>query len=144
MKLISHRDSHYLRVSFTDCTGEQASAAGKKKRRKRRKNPEMMAGEAPVPAMPYGAHNGGLPPRMGPFGAGMFGNPFMNAAGYGHMSAPPPQQPAAIIQMNGSMVTIRNPAVHRAYGGPQMDYQDTSKMKMQNFDGEAHSFWGNH
>ena len=110
--------------------------------------PEGAYGAAP---MSFGAHNGGLPPRMGPFGAaagGMYGgHPFMSAAaaaGYGGMAAQAaPQQPAAIIQMNGSMVTIRNPAVHRAYGGgPTMEYQDGGPMK-KHFDGEALKFWGN-
>lgn len=69
---------------------------------------------APIP--PYVPTNG-LPPRLNPMGAGLFGNPFMNST-FGNVPQPPPQQqqPAAIIQMNGSMVTIRNPALHQSYG----------------------------
>lgn len=81
-------------------------------------------------AIPYNATNG-FPPRMGP---GLYGNPFVNA-GYGNVVAQQQQQPAAIIQMNGSMVTIRNPALHQALSGSQpMEYHDGTKT-MRNVDG---------
>ncbi len=99
----------------------------------------MNKDEATHPGVPYSATNG-LPPRLGSVNAGMFGNPFMNA---GYTAGA--QQPAAIIQMNGSMVTIRNPALHQAMAGQQQsDYSDGPKlmkatdMRKSNLNGEAH------
>ncbi|XP_065210983.1 transcription factor mef2A-like isoform X3 [Planococcus citri] len=107
---------------------EEQSINGVKKKRRRRKkdNAENMQSNMSNVPQQFGAPNG-LPPRMGPINAGMYGNPFMN-----NDYRNTPQQSAAIIQMNGSMVTIRNPALHQALNGPQMDYHDSSKITQHN------------
>lgn len=107
---------------------------GMKKRRRRRKknNADAIQPNMSMPS-PFGAANG-LPPRMGAVNAGMFGNPFMSNDFYRNV----PQQPAAIIQMNGSMVTIRNPALQQALAGQQMDYHDgMADIRNPNLDGET-------
>lgn len=99
------------------------SMSKKKRRRRKKENSEMKKNDLATCAIPYSAANG-LPPRMNSMNSSVFGNPFIRA-GYGNTV----QQPAAIIQMNGSMVTIRNPALHQALTGQQMEYQDGSKTK---------------
>lgn len=101
---------------------------GMKKKRRRRKKDHGENAQTNVPnvAQQFGSTNG-LPSRMGPINAGMYGNPFMNND-YRNTQ----QQAAAIIQMNGSMVTIRNPALHQALTGQQMDFHEGAKITQHN------------
>lgn len=115
---------------------EEQAINGMKKKRRRRKKDTGENGQN-ITVSPFGAPNG-LPARMGSHNAGVYGNPFM---GNDYRNGSP--QPAAIIQMNGSMVTIRNPALHHALAGQQMDYHDGTKMshsdiRNSNLDGETY------
>lgn len=97
-----------------------------------------------APAIPPFVPTNGLPPRLNPLGSGMFGNPFMSAA-FANVQQPAQQQqqPAAIIQMNGSMVTIRNPAIHQSYvgGAPQnANVQMTPNVEMWNSNANGETF----
>lgn len=135
--------SNVIVVDTTD-KNEVVASRSKKKRRRRKKehnepprDVETMADSA----IPYST-NSSFPPRMN---SNLFGNQFVNTA-YGnaallqqqhhhhhhhHHHHQQPQQPAAIIQMNGSMVTIRNPALHQVFSGPQpMEYQNGTKVKI--------------
>ena len=107
-----------------------------------------MGNFANAPVIPPYVSTNGLPPRLNPLGAGLFGNRFMNAA-LGNVSQPPPpqQQPAAIIQMNGSMVTIRNPALHQTYASgapitPSVPMAQNAELWNANKNGEPFtSYW---